>query len=171
MTPPEIEKSLESMTVLVDTREQETLALRRRLDKMPCPKKRAKLPSGDYSAKCTLPDGTEFSLENKIAVERKMSVDEICANFCRGRERFKNEFDRFHAVGGKLYILVEDACWEKIFANAYETKMSPESLAASLLAWSARYNAQIVFCDAFYSGILIYKILYSELREHLKRLD
>ncbi len=170
LTIPQIKHCMDSMVILVDTREQDNISLKRRLDKMPVPKKREKLLSGDYSAKCTLPDGSEFSLADKVAIERKMSIDEICGNFCSGRERFTNEFKRYTDLGGRLYVLVENAGWEKILTGGYDTKMAPEALTASLMAWSARYNCHIMFCDPFYSGTIIYKTLYYELKEKLTQM-
>ena len=47
----EIERMLESMVVLVDTREQDTPALRRRLKAIQYPYERCKLDYGDYSCR------------------------------------------------------------------------------------------------------------------------
>lgn len=169
MSVPELENCLSGMVLLVDTREQENFGFKRRMEKIPCAKRREKLTSGDYSAECVLPDGSVYSLKDKVAIERKMSLDEICANFCAGRERFIKEFERFVGAGGKLYILIENASWEKVCGGMYETKMNKDALMASLLAWGARYNTQFIFCDSFISPAMIYKILYFELREHLKK--
>ena len=100
MTPFEVRDCLSSMTVIYDTREQETAALHRRLKSMQCPHKRQKLDSGDYSCECTLPNGIIYSLADKVVIERKMSADEICSNFTRGRKRFVREFDRLKSTGG-----------------------------------------------------------------------
>ena len=89
-----MKRSLDSMVILVDTREQDTTSLRRRLELMNCPWERQKLDFGDYSAKCRLPNGEWLDLSPKVAVERKMSFDELCACFCRGRQRFTREFER-----------------------------------------------------------------------------
>ena len=50
MTPFEIENSLESMTLLVDTREQPTQRLKDRLERVGLPYERKKLEQGEYSA-------------------------------------------------------------------------------------------------------------------------
>ena len=170
LTPPEIKGCLDSMVVVVDTREQDNFAFKRRMDAIPCPKKREKLTSGDFSVQCTLPNGQTLSLKESIAVERKMSIDELAQCFTSGRERFEREFERFKAQGGTLMLLCENASWEKIFAGCYETKMAPQALTASILAWSARYGMRTFFCDEHYSGKMIYDILYRELKERLECL-
>ena len=168
MHPAEIESCMKTMTVLYDTREHETPALRRRLNAMPCKSERRCLASGDYSACCTLPDGAEFTLESKVAIERKMSLDELCGNFTKGRQRFENEFERMKDAGGRMYIVVENADWRKVLSGRYRSRFNAKSLTASILAWCARYNAVPVFCTEYEAPDLIYNILYYELREHLK---
>ena len=112
-----MKRSLDSMVILVDTREQDTPSLRRRLELMNCPWERQKLDFGDYSAKCRLPDGEWLDLSPKVAVERKMSFDELCACFCRGRQRFTREFERAREAGAAVYLLIENASWENALAG------------------------------------------------------
>lgn len=171
MHPCEIKNTLDNMVVLVDTREQETPAFRRRLSSMPCAWKRRKLDSGDYSCSCMLPSGKEYSLADKVVVERKMSADEICGNFTRGRARFIREFDRLKANSGTPYLLIENTDWPNLFNGNYRSQMAPDALIASLKAWEARYGTHILFCPAELSGTLIYKTLYYELKERLERGD
>lgn len=168
LSPPEIKNCLDKMVILVDTREQDNFAFKRRMNNIPCPKKREKLTSGDYSAECPLPNGETLSLKDIVAVERKMSIDELAQCFTSGRERFEREFDRFKAQGGTLLLLCENASWEKVLGGVYETKMTPQALTASILAWSARYGMRTFFCDEHFSGKMIYEILYRELKERLE---
>ena len=170
MNYAEIDDALASMVIIYDTREQPTPALMRRLSAFPCETRREMCGFGDYSAACTLPDGSEFSLNGVVAVERKMSLDELSRNFTAGRERFAREFERATENGGKLYLLVEDSSWDMVFAGRYKTKFNKEAYIASLMAWQARYNTQIVFCTATISPMMIYKILRYELKERLERL-
>lgn len=156
------------MTILVDTREQNTPSLHRRLEQMNCQYERCKLSYGDYSIKCNLPN-KEVNLSSAVVVERKMSFGELCQCFCQGRERFKREFERAKADDAKVYLLVEDASWESAYAGRYRSKMRPESLIASMTAWLARYNCQLLFCRTETSGKLIREVLYRELKERLER--
>jgi len=168
MTTPEILTALEGMVCLVDTREQDTPRLRRRLKELGVPTEREKLDAGDYSAKFPLPGGAWYRLP--VAVERKMSLDELAACYCTGRGRFTREFERAQAAGVKLYLLVEGASWESLYSGSYRSEMSPQSFVASLLAWLTRYNCQVLFCEPRTTGRLIHDALYREGKEALERM-
>ena len=165
MHPVEVKAALESMVCLVDTREQDTPRLRARLREMGCPWERKKLEFGDYSVKCDSMD-----LSTSIAIERKMNLDELCNCYCRERKRFEREFERARQAGAKVYLLVEDGSWEDAYSGKYRSRMSPESLVASIQAWLARYNCQVIFCQPKTTGRLIHDILYRELKERLESL-
>lgn len=169
MTIPEIDRCLDRMIIIIDTREQDTAAFRKRVAAMPSGIIRDKLLSGDYSCKTTLPDGSEYSLADKFVIERKMSLGELCGNFCRGRGRFEREFERFTGLGGKACIIVENGNFEALRTHKYNSKMSPEALMASVMAWYARYDVPVNFCKSESSGWLIYQILRYQLREFLRK--
>lgn len=164
----EVKRALESMTILVDTREQDTPAFRRRMRQMETPYERIKLDAGDYSCSCLLPDGVEYSLMDKVAVERKMSADELCLCFGKERQRFQREFERAANTRTRLYLLVEDTSWEQLMTGDYRSKLNPDALIASILVWTARYNTNVIFCESSTSGVLIKKILRYELKERLE---
>ena len=166
MHPVEVKAALESMVCLVDTREQDTPRLRARLREIGCPWERKKLEFGDYSVKCDSMD-----LSTSIAIERKMNLDELCNCYCRERKRFEREFERARQSGAKVYLLVEDGSWEDAYSGKYRSRMSPESLVASIQAWLARYNCQVIFCRQHTTGKLIHDILYRELKEALEKFD
>lgn len=168
MHPVEIQQCLDTMKILVDTREQPTLSYKRRLQSMGVPFERRKLDFGDYSICCSLADGTEYTLEKTVCVERKMSFDEICNCYCQQRKRFTREFERAKEAGAKVYLLVENATWENAYSGNYHCKMSSQALVASLTAWLARYNCQIIFCKPETTGKLIKELLYRELKERLE---
>lgn len=164
MHPVEVKSALESMVCLVDTREQDTPRLRARLKEIGCPWERKKLNFGDYSVKCDAID-----LSETIAVERKMDLDELCNCYCKERKRFEREFERAKQAGAKVYLLIEDGSWEDAYSGKYRSRMSPESLVASIQAWLARYNCQVIFCRQHTTGKLIHDILYRELKEALEK--
>lgn len=164
MHPVEVKSALESMVCLVDTREQDTPRLRARLKEIGCPWERKKLNFGDYSVKCDAID-----LSETIAVERKMDLDELCNCYCKERKRFEREFERAKQAGAKVYLLIEDGSWEDAYSGKYRSQMSPESLVASIQAWLARYNCQVIFCRQHTTGKLIHDILYRELKEALEK--
>lgn len=166
MTPIELQKTLSTMTIIVDSREHETLEAVKRWAAFGVPWERAKLDSGDYSAVFVLTDNQKWRVP--CCVERKMSLSEICTNFCQNRQRFVNEFKRLKQSGERVYLLVESASWEKAYAGRYRSKMRPQALVASLTAWMARYDAHIVFCQPETTPKLIHDILYREAKERLQ---
>ena len=168
MNPFEVSRALKNLTLIVDTREQDTDRLRRRIKQTGLSFVRQKLDFGDYSAKTTLDNGTEFDISSSVSIERKMNLDELCACCCKGRKRFTREFDRAKLAGAKVYLLIENANWEKAYNGSYRSKMSPQALTASLFAWLARYNCQIIFCKEETSGKIIREILYREMKERLE---
>ena len=169
MTVFEIDEALDGMRVIVDSREQDTPRLRARIETMNCPTRRDGLNFGDYSAEFPLKSGEWFSLEKKVAIERKMHIDELCGCYCQSRQRFTKEFVRAAESGAKVYLLIEDATWEKIYTGKYKSQMRETALVASILAWCARYNCIPIFCKAETSGILIKDILYREGKERMER--
>lgn len=165
MHPSEIDKCLETIVCLCDTREQPTQKLKTRLQQIRFPVERVALNVGDYSAKVQLPSGEWVQLP--VSVERKYDLAELCMCYCQQRKRFTKEFDRAKDAKIKTYLLVENATWEKIYAWQYRSQMRPKSLIASITAWLSRYNCSLIFCRSETSGTLIHDILYYEAREML----
>lgn len=170
MTGYEIDSALADMKIIADTREQDTPAFRRRFAGSGLPIVRDKLDFGDYTAAAEI-DGIVYTLENVAVIERKMSLDELAMCFGRERARFEREFLRAKAAGAKTYLLVENASWENLLAGRYRSRLKPKSFAASLAAWTARYNLVPVFCKAETSGTVIALILRYELRNFLERSE
>lgn len=173
-TPFEIEKMLASMVVLVDTREHPNRKFNERVASFGYPWERAKLDFGDYSCKYTDLSGEERSLKDTIAIERKMDANELALCFGKERRRFEREFLRAKEAGAKIYLLVEEECWESIYNGEYgsnpryRSKLNPRALVASIHAWQARYQMNLQFCEEGTTGILIADILRYELRERLE---
>lgn len=167
MHPVEIENTLKTLTLIVDTREQDTARARRRFARIGLPYIRKALNFGDYSCFVTLPDGTELDFSGSVSIERKMDLDEIIGCFTRHRARFAREFERAKEHHAKLYLLIENASWEKVLKANYRSKMNANALLASMIAWLARYNCQIIMCDELTTPKLIKEILYREAKERL----
>lgn len=172
MTPVEIEAALETMIVLVDTREQDTERSRRRLRAMGAPALRVTLDYGDYAANVLLPSGEWLhDPDGRIAagcvIERKMNLDELAECLTRGRDRFRREFQRARANGANVWLLVENGNWEALLAGRYRSRFQPKAFLASLTAWAVRYSLHIVFCDELTTPILIREILYRDLKERM----
>lgn len=167
-TPFEIRDMLENMVVLYDTREQDTPALHKRLEGLGCPYERKKLDFGDYTCQTLRPDGSMLTMADKVAVERKMNLDELCQCFGKGRGRFEREFERARNAGAKLYLLIENGSIDQAMAGNYRSLMHPDALTASLFAWQPRYDCRVHFCKPENTGAVIYKILRYELKEYLE---
>lgn len=170
MHPTEIRDVLKTFKIIVDSREQPNERALKRYKAFGCSWERQKLDYGDYSAAVYDPDkGCDVYFDNLFVVERKMSIDELCQCYTHDRDRFVREFERADRDGAKVYLLVEDATWERFYAGKYRSRMQPQSLIGSTLAWLARYKCQVVFCRQETSGKLIHDILYREVREWLER--
>ena len=169
MHPTEIRDVMKTFKIVVDSREQPNDRARKRYKAFGGPYERQKLDYGDYTAAVTLPDRGDTYFDNIFVVERKMSIDELCQCYTHDRDRFVREFQRADRDGAKIYLLVEDASWEHFYAGKYRSRMQPQSLVSSTLAWLARYKCQVVFCRQETSGKLIHDILYREVREWLER--
>ena len=167
----ELDKSLSTMTIICDSREHPTAEAKKRWESFGVPYRIQALKSGDYTAEFVLPNRETFSLENICVIERKMSIVELCSNFCQNRARFIREFERIKEAGAKAYIIVEGASWEAIYNHRYHSQMSPQALVASLTAWMARYNAHIIFCRAETFPKLCREILYREAKEIFTNMD
>lgn len=169
MTPPKIEQAMRTLTVLVDTREQDTPLFRRRMEALSLPFVRRKLDFGDYSCKMDL-YGQEIDLSDGFAIERKMNLDELANCYTAGRARFQREFERAQAAGARIYLLIESADWEKAYAGRYRSRLHPNALVASMLAWLARYGCQIIMCEPETTPRLIHDICIREARERLEAM-
>lgn len=165
----EIDKALDDMRIIADTREQDTAAFRRRFAAcVPAPKiSRRKLDFGDYTAETTVGNDT-VCLADVVAIERKMSLDELAMCFGRERGRLEREFLRAREKGARIYLAVENASWENLLAGRYRSKLPPKAFAASLAAWTARYDLVPVFCRAESFGRVAQLILRYELRNYLE---
>ena len=163
----EVEQSLNSLTLLIDTREQMTDRLKERIESAGIPYERKKLNYGDYSAKCDV-----YDLSTEVVIERKMNLDELAMCFGTQRKRFEREFERVKEAGATIYLLVENASWDVLYnQDSYKmrchSRYSQKAMISSLTAWMARYNMKVVFCNECNTGRLIKEILYREMKERL----
>lgn len=172
MTPIEVEKILDSMVILRDTREQDTDRARRRYKAFGLPCEKAVLDYGDYTYNATLLSGNHvFDQSDRIhpmcAIERKMNLDELAGCFTHDRKRFEAEMVRCQEHGGRMFLLIENGTWEHLLLGRYRSKFRPKAFLASLTAWMVRYGLQVVFCKEDTSPALIREILYRDLKERL----
>lgn len=169
MTPKEMENILNTIFLLVDTREQPTERYYKRLDAVGFPYRRQKLDFGDYSCGYLAQDGFEVLLDKELVIERKMNLDEICGNFTKGRDRFAREFERAAKNGAKVHLIVENGNYEKILNGKYRSKLNSNSLLASFLAFADRYDISVHFCKPDTTPVLMNKIFYHHVRNKLMK--
>lgn len=170
----EIEKCLESMVILVDTREQESERAVKRYKSFGCPYQKQTLSYGDYTYNFTLPNNELYfdisdTVTGDVVIERKMNLEELSQCFCQSRKRFKAEFERIKEHNASSYLLIEDGNFEKLMHGRYKTKFNSKAFMASITAWMARYDCKVIFCQHEISGEIIHEILYRELKERLEQ--
>ena len=163
----EIRRAVDSMVILVDTREQDTERLPQRLETLGHEYRRETLESADYWVEYRLADDSTARLP--VAIERKMSLDELAKCFTSERDRFQDEMERLSKDGIHTYLLIEDGCWEDIYRGKYRSKMYPGAFMGSLLWWMTHYKLNIIFCKHGTSGRLIGDILKYEVSEDARR--
>ena len=173
MTTYEKLEMLDSLTVLVDSREQPTERARKRYEALGSPYRRATLSYGDYTYNAKKPNGEWLFDEGQtisapIVIERKMSLDELASCFTHSRERFKREFERAKEHNAKVYLLVEDATWENLLNGKYRSKFNAKAYLASLCSWIVRYDLCFINCKAESTGRIIKEFFYRDL---LARID
>ena len=176
MTHFEEMQILESMEILVDTREQRTAKAEQRYKSFGVPYSKKALDYGDYTANFTLLDGRKLYNVSKTIhplciVERKMSLDELAQCFTHSRERFEREFKRAVHYGCFIHLICEEGSFEKIEGHKYNSKLPPKAFLSSITAWQRRYNIHFHFCSSLESGHLIKEFLYRDMKERIERGD
>ena len=174
MTHFEEMQILESMEILVDTREQSTSKAIQRYNSFGVPYSRATLAYGDYTANFELLGGGELydiskTVHPKCIIERKMSLDELAQCFTHSRDRFEREFKKAVANDCFIHLICENGSYEKIEGHKYNSKFPPKAFIASLSAWQRRYDIHFHFCSSLESGHLIKEFLYRDMKERIER--
>lgn len=161
LTEAQIKERLNDITIIADTREQQTHVMEY-FEKQNISCKRRALDVGDYSFMLG-----DVSFERDITCERKHGLDELCQNMTHDRLRFEREFMRAKAYGTKVVLIVENATWSDIFLGNYRSKTSPKSLLGSLLSWMVRFNITVTFCKPEETARIMWGIFYYYAKEKL----
>ena len=98
-----------------------------------------------------------------------MNLDEICANFTKGRDRFAREFERAIKSGAKVHLIIENGNYEKIIGGKYRSRLNSNSLLASFIAFADRYNISVHFCKSETTPVLMNRIFYHHIRNKLMK--
>ena len=160
-TDKEMQKILNSIVILVDTKEQSNAHITEFFDKKKIPYKRMNLNYGDYS--CMIPKGTmdcftqDIYFDRDFAIERKNSIDELAGNLKADAARLKKELAHFNMHEIKYFIYVEDINFEEnLRTGNFRSQYDPYTLMRRLYCLEAEYNTVIVPVDAKIMGSKIY---------------
>ena len=168
-TDTEVKKLLDSMVVLIDTREQENAHITSYLSKKKIPYESKKLDYGDYSIKLCKNEELGISRDiyftDSIMVERKASLDELAGNLTKDRTRFESELIR--AKGAHIALMIENATYADLVMGRYRSEYNAKSFVATLATYSARYGLDVNFVEKELAGNWIYHRLYYAVREEL----
>ena len=168
-TDTEVKKLLDSMVVLIDTRENVNGHITEYLSKKKIPYEVRKLDSADYS--CMIPKNEELGIcrdiyfTDSILVERKASLDELAGNLTKDRTRFESELLR--AKGANIALMIENATYADLVMGRYRSEYNAKSFVATLATYSARYGLDVNFVPKELAGNWIYHRLYYAVREEL----
>ena len=137
------------------------------------------LKVGDYTIAVQLPNKEVINFKDKIVIERKQDLNELCCNFFserneEGLTRFERELKRAYEQGIKLHLVIEITdMHSKILSSKHfrydkASKVTPASFYAMLHSLASRYNVSIWYTDKKDSARLIHDILFYGAREYLK---
>ena len=140
------------------------------------------LKTGDFTLVVQLPNQQQINFQDKIIIERKNSLNELCQNLFddkdkNGMTRFERELKRAKEQGIKVILLVEtEDMHSKILSSKHfrydkASKVSPKAFNAILRSLQAKYNITIEYCNKKDSARLIHDILYYHAREYLKNVS
>ena len=139
------------------------------------------LKVGDYTIAVQLPNKEVINFKDKIVVERKQDLYELCSNLFdskskneEGLTRFERELKRAYEQNIKVHLEIEitdkhsKILSSKHFRYDKASKVNPKAFYSMLHSLAARYNLSIWYADKKDSARLIHDILYYGAREFLK---
>lgn len=170
-TDSEERELLDSIVILVDTREKVNDHITDYFDKHHIPYKKKALKNGDYSF--FVPQNEKLGIyrdtyfHDDIFVERKANLEELSGNLSTKRADFEEELAV--AKAHKKYLLIENANYEDIVNGKYNTQYNKKSYLGSIHSFNHKYDLEIVFMpDNTYSPIFIYGVMQYYLRNLIR---
>ena len=169
-TDKEIDEIINSMVILIDTREKNTNHITQYLDKAKIKYEKKALAYGDYSF--YIPKNEELSIprdlwfEKKVIVERKGSLEELSGNLTTERDRLEKEL----SLAPKTKVMIiENATYADMVNGNYNTQDNNKSYWASLHSFWHKYNIPIMFMpDNSYTGFFIRGYFSYYLKNYLR---
>lgn len=161
---------IESVVILVDTREKVNSHLIDYFNKQKIKYKTKALDYGDYSFMIpkdeTLSIPRDLYFDKKIVVERKANLEEISGNFTKERDRFEKELT---LAPKEKVLLIENANYSDIVLGNYNTQYNKKSFWASIHSFWHKYETPIMFMpDNKFSGIFIWGYFQYYIKNYFK---
>jgi ERCC4-type nuclease len=169
LTDSQIKKILSTLTVIVDSREQDNALILDYFDKKRINYVVQAMKTADYG--CFIPANEEFGIihdlyfTDSILIERKGSLSELAGNLTKDRTRFESELIR--AKGANIALMIENATYSDLVMGRYRSDYNAKSFVATLATYSARYGLDVNFVEKELAGNWIYHRLYYAVREEL----
>lgn len=171
-TDKELKQLVDSIVILVDTREHEgkNTHITDWFDKKKIAWKKKALDKGDYSfyvpANEALGIPKDLYFDREAIVERKCGLNEISSNLTQSRDRFEHELSL--APKHKV-LLIENADFGDIVEGNYDTSYNKQSFMASLFSFWHRYDCPVFFMpNKKYSGLFIKMYFTYYLKNYLR---
>lgn len=169
-TDAEMKTPINSMVVIVDTREKKNDHIIDYFNEHGIHYKKKALEFGDYTF--YLPANEELSIprpiyfENDVIIERKASLEELSANFTTGRTRIEKEFAASKAK--KKYLLIENSSYGDLIEGNYNTDYNKRAYWATLHSFNHKYNLEVFFTSNKYSAVYILGVFQYYLKNLMK---
>lgn len=171
-TQTEQKQLLDSLIILVDTREHEGKNdhILTFFDSKNISWKKKKLDYGDYSV--AIPANSDLGImrdmyfDKQIVIERKASLDEITNNLAQDRERLKREFAL--APRNKIMI-IENGSYADMVHGKYTSTYDAKSMFGTFHSFWHEFGLPIIFMpDKTYTGMFIHGYLQYYIRNLIK---
>ena len=169
-TQTEEKKLFDSITILVDTREQVNDHITNFFDSKKIPWKKTTLGFGDYSF--YVPKNDELGIprdlyfDKEIMVERKASLDELAGNVTKERDRIKKELAL--APPNKI-LVIENGSYADMVNGNYRSEYSSKSYYGTVHSFWHEFNMPIIFMpDNKLTGLFIVGYFKYYLRNKIK---
>ena len=170
-TDNELKELLQSIVVVVDSREKKQNHLTDWFDKKKIPYITKALDNGDYNfylpmnEKLGIPRDLWFT--HDLFFERKANLTELAGNLTKGRARFEEELATSKAL--EKYLIIENANYADVVNGNYKSDYSSKSYLGTLHSFNHKYDLQIVFMpDPAYTPVFLYGTMQYYLRNILK---
>lgn len=149
LTDKQMKQVLDSLVVLVDTRENSNQHIIDFFESKKIPYKRMKLDYGDYSIMLPKLEGVttqDIYFTNDFVIERKANIDELCGNLKEDAARLKKELAHLNMYQIKYWIYIEDLNFEENLRQGnYISQYDPYTLMQRLYKGiEAEYNTAII---------------------------